>query len=380
VQLRDYEALEPPLPREAFFEDEEIRDGLRALLDSEKGHSLFYNKQLELNQGAYLTPAPQKLVALLDQAYQKIAGKPLPYSGVDESSSIPKYTIEDAVEELFLPLERAERILAVWEAKKNIILQGPPGVGKSFAARELAYAFLGVRAPHQIGFVQFHQSYSYEDFIQGYRPTANGFELRTGRFLEFCRLAEKSPKQRFVFIIDEINRGNLSKILGELMLLIEADKRGPNWSLPLAYSNTNETFSVPENVYLLGLMNTADRSLAVVDYALRRRFGFCDLIPEFNSEKFGSHLRSNDISDELIELIRQRIGELNKEISGDQVNLGRGFCIGHSFFCTKRDEISSEAEWYNLVIDTEIIPLLEEYWFDNPNKVAHWRERLTAST
>ena len=211
--------------------------------------------------------------------------------------------------------------------------------------------------------------------MQGFRPTETGFTLRNGRFYEFCRHAASHLNESFVFIIDEINRGNLSKIFGELMVLMEPDKRGPLWQTPLAYSS-DQTFFVPENVFLLGLMNTADRSLAVVDYALRRRFAFFSLDPQFEAEKFSSHLQSLGITQGLIQQIRQRIGDLNHETREDQSNLGRGFCVGHSFFCTSRNKQTSEVEWYRQIITTEIIPLLEEYWFDNSNRIALWRERL----
>ena len=286
-----------------------------------------------------------------------------------------RFTHEMALEDLFIDLNAAKRILTVWRSKKNLVLQGPPGVGKTFAARRLAVALIGNEAPDQIGFVQFHQSYSYEDFIQGYRPTTEGFELRNGRFFDFCRQAAENDNETYVFIIDEINRGNMSKIFGELMLLIEADKRGPQWEMPLAYSEASEKFFVPENVYLLGLMNTADRSLAVVDYALRRRFGFIDLRPQYESSRFQKHLKNNGISNRLINLIKQQLGDLNREIEGDQ-NLGRGFCIGHSFFCGTKDESLTEDDWYQLIIETEILPLLEEYWFDSPSRIATWRGNL----
>jgi MoxR-like ATPase len=289
-----------------------------------------------------------------------------------------RFSIDDVLRELFLEREEVERILAIWRAKKNLILQGPPGVGKSFAARRLAFSLTGFRDPALIEFVQFHQSYSYEDFIQGYRPTENGFALRDGRFLDFCRRAATAPDVRHVFIIDEINRGNLSKIFGELMLLIEADKRGPNWQLPLAYARQGEQFYVPENVYLLGLMNTADRSLAVVDYALRRRFAFVDLIPRFETEKFAQYMEANGISDKVVHLIRQRVGTLNRKIEEDRTNLGRGFAIGHSFFCISRENSVEETAWYRQIIETEIVPLLEEYWFDSPSRVAEMRDSLLA--
>jgi 5-methylcytosine-specific restriction endonuclease McrBC GTP-binding regulatory subunit McrB len=185
----------------------------------------------------------------------------------------PLYLIEEALPEIFMERDELEEILALWRTKKNIILQGPPGVGKSFVARRLGYLLMGHRDQARTRTVQFHQAYSYEDFIQGYRPSEEGgFIRRDGAFFDFAKLAEADLDRPYVFIIDEINRGNLSKILGELMMLIESDKRGREYALPLAYSRPDEApFSVPPNLFLIGLMNTADRSLAMVDYALRRR-------------------------------------------------------------------------------------------------------------
>ena len=228
----------------------------------------------------------------------------------------------------------------------------------------------------RLGFVQFHQSYAYEDFVEGYRPTETGFELRSGKFVEFCRQAEQDPNQDYVFIIDEINRGNLSKILGELMLLIEGDKRDRQWAMPLA--SGREKFFVPPNVYLLGLMNTADRSLAVVDYALRRRFAFIDLAPNLNSPKFKAHLVSRGISAGVVETVIARIGLLNAEIVEDVTNLGPGFAIGHSYFCSDLMAGESDHAWYERIIRTEIVPLLREYWFDAPRKVDAWSAQLLA--
>lgn len=189
VALKDYRQLNPPLLREAFFSEEEFRRGLLAILQSDKEHGpLFFNKALELNQGAYLTEAPLELVQLLNSAYEKSVGKPLPISLAELKQAEPlvSYTVEDALEELFLDVSEVEQILSVWKMKKNVILQGPPGVGKSFAARKLAYALIEANAPSRVPFIQFHQSYSYEDFVQGFRPVENGFALKNGRFLIFA--------------------------------------------------------------------------------------------------------------------------------------------------------------------------------------------------
>jgi hypothetical protein len=378
IALKGYQPLIPPLAREAFLEDEGFRDTLLKIQASKNHGPLFFNKDLELNQGAYLTEAPVELVQLLNQAYLKVAGSPLPIpaNGAPETPAVSVFSTEDAAEELFLEYDEIEEIISSWRLKQNLILQGPPGVGKSFAARKLAFALMGSATPSRIDMVQFHQSYTYEDFVQGYRPEGSGFGLKNGRFFEFCRQAKANLGATYVFIIDEINRGNLSKIFGELMLLIEADKRTPEWEVPLVYSRSGEKFFVPKNVYILGLMNTADRSLAVVDYALRRRFSFFDLVPQFGSKKFRIELEKNGISASLLEQITQRMNDLNQEISDDQANLGSGFCIGHSFFCTKREPQSTEGEWYRQIIQNEIAPLLKEYWFDNTEKVSKWVDRL----
>ncbi|WP_051257297.1 MrcB family domain-containing protein [Brevundimonas aveniformis] len=286
-------------------------------------------------------------------------------------------TIDDAMRGLFMERAEFKRILDVWRGKKNAILQGAPGVGKSFIARRLAYALMEERAPDRVEVVQFHQSYGYEDFIQGYRPTADGgFALRDGVFHRFCEAARENPERRYVFIIDEINRGNLSKIFGELMLLIEHDKRSHEWAAKLAYADESDPgFYVPENVWILGMMNTADRSLSMVDYALRRRFSFVTLRPGFNDPNFARHLADRQVSSGVVQAIVGGMNELNAAISEDVVNLGPGFQIGHSFF-TPSDPVADGVAWFAQVVDTEIQPLLEEYWFDAPEKAADWCARL----
>ncbi|MCZ6688109.1 MAG: AAA family ATPase [Planctomycetota bacterium] len=285
---------------------------------------------------------------------------------------IPIYTMEDALEDLFLSRERVEEAIELLMYKKNLVLQGPPGVGKTYLAQRLALLLLGSRDFDRIKQVQFHQSYAYEDFIQGYRPLeGGGFGRVDGPFLQLCDQALQDLETPYVFIVDEINRGNLSKIFGELLLLIEADKRAEKWAVTLTYGRENERpFYVPKNLYILGTMNTADRSLAMVDYALRRRFAFFDLQPAFSHSAFKGMLMALGVEPELREQIVSRLSRLNDEIRLD-ANLGDGFTIGHSYFC-QTGTSQPDERWYKRIVRTEIRPLLREYWFDS-------RERAEAA-
>ena len=283
----------------------------------------------------------------------------------EEERTYDPYTADDFLHDVFMDEDRYNILKALVLTKKNVILQGAPGVGKTFAAKRLAYSIMGEKDTNRVKMVQFHQSYSYEDFIMGFRPTETGFELKKGVFYEFCRKAAGDDRPYF-FIIDEINRGNLSKIFGELFMLIESDKRGVE--LQLLYAD--EQFSIPSNVYIIGMMNTADRSLAMLDYALRRRFAFFEMTPAFNSSGFRAYRAkiNNPKFDRLIATVEQ----LNDVIANDD-SLGEGFCIGHSYFCTNT---TVTDDWMKSVVEFELIPLLKEYWFDEAAKVKDWSRTL----
>lgn len=277
-----------------------------------------------------------------------------------------RYKKDDFLKEVYMTEAKYDRLAAVLKKKKNIILQGAPGVGKTFAAKRLAYSMMGEVDDSRIEYIQFHQNYSYEDFMMGYKPVDDGFELKYGIFYRFCQKAENHLDKDYFFIIDEINRGNMSKIFGELLMLIEPDYRGNK--ITLAYNGLS--FSVPKNLHIIGMMNTADRSLAMIDYALRRRFSFFDMEPGFDSEGFIHY--QNGFSNDTFNSLVERMKELNREIMNDK-SLGKGFCIGHSYFCNMDD---CSEEWLKDIVDFDILPMLSEYWFDDSTKLQHWENRL----
>lgn len=325
-------------------------------------------------------PDPQLVTLTADVAYfSKNYKSDEDHSGVDNPAKLVEtedkseqgsdaYTKQDFLAEVFMSEEKYDKLSAVLLNKKNIILQGAPGVGKTFSAKRLAYSLIGKANEDAIEFVQFHQNYSYEDFMMGYKPSGVSFELKKGVFYRFCKKAEADPESKYFFIIDEINRGNLSKIFGELLMLIENDYRGK----PVTLAYNDEEFSVPENLYIIGMMNTADRSLAMIDYALRRRFSFFEMEPGFETEGFIQYQQA--LNNETFNDLLAKVIELNVEIAMDR-SLGRGFCIGHSYFCG-RDELSCSDEWMQEVVDYDILPMLCEYWFDDQEKYLRWENIL----
>jgi len=276
-----------------------------------------------------------------------------------------KYTKSNFLDEVYVSYLDYERLESLILRKKNLILQGAPGVGKTFAAKRLAYAIMGEKDDSRVMQVQFHQNYSYEDFVMGYKPNEDGgFELKNGVFYRFCKRAAADSEHKYFFIIDEINRGNLSKIFGELLMLIENDYRDK----PIQLAYNDEMFAVPSNLYIIGMMNTADRSLAMIDYALRRRFSFFEMKPGFNSPAFEEEMRKK-MEPRLNSLVKA-IVELNKVIENDD-SLGSGFCIGHSYLCN----LGYHYELENIV-EYDIIPMLREYWFDNDERFNQEAQKL----
>lgn len=302
------------------------------------------------------------------------ATRPEPMPAVTPSDQQPTsgetYSVDSIREEgAFVSSSELGAMLERLSSKKNIVLQGPPGTGKTWLARRIGWALCDERGTTRVQIVQFHPSLTYEDFVRGWRPTGVNLELSDGPFLEMCTRAAKDPDRPYVLVIEEVNRGNPAQVFGELLTLMEADKRSADYAMRLAYPREkDERVFVPPNLFVIGTMNVADRSLAIVDMALRRRFAFIELRPSFG-EDWVQHVSGLGYDLELLETYGQRLHALNETITHDSA-LGRQYCVGHSFFtpAVRLDDTGLDTQrWWKRVVETDIRPLLEEYWFDRPN-------------
>jgi 5-methylcytosine-specific restriction enzyme B len=283
-------------------------------------------------------------------------------------ASIEPYSIDNILADgCFIEREEVQSILDRLRTKKNLILQGPPGTGKTWLARRLAFALIGEKSDHKVRAVQFHPNLSYEDFVRGWRPGGDGtLVMSDGPFLEMVERAKAHPETKYAVVIEEINRGNPAQIFGELLTLLESDKRNPEEALELTYGN--KKVYIPSNLYVIGTMNLADRSLALVDLALRRRFAFIDLSPSLGTPWLDWSIENSKLPSTFLKTVRDRIDALNVEITAD-ATLGKQFCLGHSFVTPRSDdETEDPASWFEQVVRTEIGPQLDEYWFDAPEK------------
>jgi 5-methylcytosine-specific restriction protein B len=297
----------------------------------------------------------------------------------EPAAPIQPYSVDDILADgCFLERAKLVAILEQLRSKQNVILQGPPGTGKTWLAKRLAFALMGQRDESRLRVIQFHPNMSYEDFVRGWRPGGDGrLALVDGPFMEVIKAAGKTPSAQHIVVIEEINRGNPALIFGEMLTLMEADKRTPDEAIELCYRRTDgERVFIPRNVYIIGTMNIADRSLALVDLALRRRFAFADLEPRFGAAWARWVTSRCSVAPEVLQEIENRIVALNDQIKDDPT-LGRQFRIGHSFVTPPLGiQITDFRAWYKNVVSSEIGPLLEEYWFDGIEKANDAKKRL----
>lgn len=362
---------------------------LKTKIKGEKTFLLFHkNKKnkFEITQGRYFSRCPLQFLELINHQYlnKNPTQKKLPLINDEIKNFDPSLfekkdelmNVEDVLNDTFFSKEKFLEIIDELKSKKNIIIQGPPGVGKTFIAKKIADYFCNKDKTKQSRLV-FHENYSYEEFIMGIRPDETGkLSLEKGQFLSLCEKAQGDLDSKYVILIDEINRANITRVFGEILVCIENDKRGPDNSVNLLYK-PDEDFYIPENIHIIGLMNTADKSLKALDFALRRRFAFFTFSPRYEKSDFKNYLENKKVNKDIINKIIDRMCNLNNKIKADDLNLGEGYCIGHSFFCSSNTEQKLDHKWYEDIIRYEILPLLEEYFRgEDGNQMADFRRDL----
>ncbi|MBB2988519.1 AAA family ATPase [Terracoccus luteus] len=375
---RQFPALAAKLSLDATIDGEQFLANTEALKAWLADGNSPYDSFPELSQAAYSDLTAGKVPLDVETPATDIE------PAVDAVVGVPGETYDVSSirdDGCFIPAAELEPMLERLRSRKNIILQGPPGTGKTWLGRRLAWALCNERASNRVHVLQFHPSLTYEDFVRGWRPSSNsGLLLADGPFLDMCARARKDPEHPYVLVIEEVNRGNPAQVFGELLTLIEADKRTPEQAMSLAYPRPDEEpFFVPKNLFIIGTMNVADRSLAIVDMALRRRFAFIELRPLFGDD-WVEHVSGLGYDREPLEKYGERLDVLNSAITKDAA-LGRQYCVGHSYFTptTALESGLGTDEWWRRVVDTDVRPLLEEYWFDRPELAEGALKKLLGS-
>ena len=362
-KLAKAKAFQPLVPEPNLDTDRAIKHIREGLEDKFAKHIRFYDEDIR----KYWKPVRKS-----ESPVEELEGgmiPPVTEVGQPQPPQAPQYSIADIISDgCFLEHSMLEDILEHWRMKKNLILQGPPGTGKTWLARRLAYALIGRKDESRVASVQFHPNLSYEDFVRGWRPSGEGkLDLVDGPFLRMVDAARDDDDGQYVMVIEEINRGNPAQVFGEMLTLLEADKRRRVEALGLSYRRSeDEQVYVPENLHVIGTMNIADRSLALVDLAFRRRFVFEELEPRLGQRWLDWVHKKSGVDTQLLQEIRRRLLDLNQQISDDRT-LGRQFRIGHSYVTPPPgDAIRDARAWFRRVVEKEIGPLLIEYWFDAP--------------